>query len=108
MFLRILVLALCAGIAQGASAQTAAPQATDTPAPMVSLLSLLQAGYDIKAVTAITEFTEMATWPGSTPTSPLIITLQKASSIAVCNVATQTWVALYSSALSDTANCYKR
>jgi hypothetical protein len=108
MFLRILVLALCAGIAQGASAQTAAPQATDTPAPTVSLQSLLQAGYDIKAVTAISSFTEMSVWPGTTPTSPLIITLQKAGSIAVCNVASANWISLYSTVLPDTTICYKR
>jgi hypothetical protein len=58
-------------------------------------------------VTAISEFTEMATWPGTTPTSPLIITLQKANSIAVCNVATANWTDLFNSVLSD-ATIYAR
>jgi hypothetical protein len=108
MILRMLILSLCAGIAQAASAQTAAPQATNNPAPTVSLQSLLQGGYDIKAVTAISEFTEMSVWPGTVPTSPLIITLQKASSIAVCNIATANWTELFDSVLPDTTVCYKR
>jgi len=75
---------------------------------MVSLQSLLQAGYDIKTVTPITENTEMATWPGTTPISPVLITLQKASSIAVCTIGTGSWVALYNSAMTDATVCYKR
>lgn len=76
-------------VAQPALAQTA-PATTQA-----TLDSVLAAGYEIKAVTVLSDAATKEVFAGQTGvTSQIFITLQKGTSVAVCETATLNWLAL--------------
>jgi hypothetical protein len=104
MNVRVLIcIALAGFIAQPALAQPALTSAQAT------FDSLLAAGYEIKAVTVMSDATAKEVFPGETiTTSQMFVTLQKGTSVAVCKNATVTWLTLADVNLTDPTRCYKR
>jgi hypothetical protein len=90
-------------MAQPALAQTA-PATTQ-----VSFDSILAAGYEIKAVTVMSDAATKEVFPSQTGlASQIFITLQKGTSVAVCENATSTWISLSSAQMTDATRCFKR
>jgi len=99
----LICLAVGSFIAQPALAQPAPTSAQAT------FDSLLAAGYEIKAVTVMSDATAKEVFPGETiTTSQMFVTLQKGTSVAVCKNATVTWLTLADVNLTDPTRCYKR
>jgi len=104
MIVRALIcLGLAGFIAQPALAQ---PAPTSVQATFDSLVA---AGYEIKAVTVMSDATAKEVFAGETiTTSQMFITLQKGTSVAVCKNATVTWLSLADANLTDATRCTKR
>ncbi len=99
----LMVLGLAGFVAQPAFAQTASTTAA------ASFDSLLAAGYEVKAVNVMSDAAtkEVFTTGGPYP-SQIFITLQKGTSVAVCEMATQSWIAVQDALMTDAARCNKR
>jgi hypothetical protein len=97
-------LGFAAFIAQPALAQTA-PATTPT-----TFDSLQAAGYEIKAVTVMSDAATKEVFTGQTGLpSQIFITLQKGTtSAAVCEFATISWLNLDSGNMTDTTRCKMR
>jgi hypothetical protein len=96
-------------IAQPALAQS--PQGAPTSASKTSTVSvdnLLAAGFEVKAVTVLTDAMTKELYPGQTLQTQVVITLQKGSSVAVCTLATANWTSLPDSTMTNTSLCSKR
>src|SRR5271167_3718381 len=65
-----------------------------------SVSSLLAAGYEIKTILDISNDEQKAIWPNDTAAPYLLITLQRANSVAVCEIAMTSWVTLDGAALA--------
>jgi hypothetical protein len=103
MNLRVLiVLGFAAFVAQPALAQTV-PTTTQA-----SFDSILAAGYEIKAVTIMSDAAvkEVYTTGGPYP-SQVFITLQKGTSVAVCEMGTANWVNVQAPSMTDATRCFK-
>jgi hypothetical protein len=102
---------ICFGLALGLAGfmmQAALAQPAPTSA-QATFDSLLAAGYEIKAVTVMSDATAKEVFPGETiTTSQMFVTLQKGTSVAVCKNATVTWLTLADVNLTDPTRCYKR
>ena len=102
-FRALLLLGLAALNAQPALAQT---RPTTVQATIDSLLA---AGYEIKAVNLMSDAAIREVFPtADNPGSQLFITLQKGTSVAVCENATSTWLSLSDSQMTDSTRCFKR
>ena len=102
MNLRALMFLGFAGfIAQPAFAQTAPATA------LVSFDSILASGYEVKAVTVMSDAATKEVFSSQTLSSQVFITLQKGTSIAVCEVATVTLINL-DAGMTDATRCAKR
>jgi hypothetical protein len=100
-------LMICLGLA-GFIAQPALAQPAPTSV-QATFDSLLAAGYEIKAITVMSDATAKEVFPGETiTTSQMFITLQKGTSVAVCKNATVTWLTLADINMTDATRCYKR
>ena len=109
MDLRALVVLGFACVAQPAFAQTAA---TNTPTPTSTATtadSLLAAGYVVRTVTTLSDaaIKEVFTTGGPFP-SQVFVTLQKGTSVAVCEMATINWISLDSGNMTDASRCRMR
>jgi hypothetical protein len=104
MKLRALMFLGFAGlIAQPALAQ-AAPNSVQA-----TIDSLLAAGYEVKAVNMMSDAAVKEVFPtANAPGSQLFITLQKGTSVAVCEDATSTWLNLADAQMTDATRCWKR
>jgi hypothetical protein len=100
----LIFLGVASFIAQSALAQ--APTATTTP--LVSVDSLLAAGYEVKAVTVLSDTAIKELWPNQTSQTELAITLQKGNSLAVCALSTLGWVTMANSSMTNAVVCSKR
>jgi hypothetical protein len=99
----LICLGLASFIVQPALAQ---PAPTSVQATFDSLLA---AGYEIKAVTVMSDATAKEVFPGETiTTSQIFITLQKGTSVAVCKNATAAWLSLADANMTDPTRCAKR
>jgi hypothetical protein len=109
MNFRALVFLGFAGLlVQPASAQTA-PSATPASANVRATIdSLLASGYEIKAVTVMSDAAIKEMFGGQSLTSHVFITLQKGGSIAVCENSTLSWIQLTDSQMMDVTRCWKR
>ncbi len=90
-------------VVQPAFAQTAPTNV------QVSIDSLLAAGYEVKAVNTMSDAAtkEVYTTGGPYP-SQIFITLQKGTSVAVCEHATMNWISLADAFMTDATRCQKR
>lgn len=88
-----------------ALAQAPAPAAPATPS--VSIENLLAAGYEVKAITDLTDEEQKAIWPNDSTEPYIMVTFEKTGSVAVCTLAMVNWINLPESTLSDTARCYE-
>jgi hypothetical protein len=98
----LMFLGFASFVAQPAFAQTA-PATTQA-----SIDSILAAGYEIKAVTVLSDAAVKEVYPGGPYPSQVFITLQKETSVVVCEVATVSWVQLQDPLMTDATRCYKR
>jgi len=114
MTLRALMLLGFAGfIAQPALAQTppaAAPAApatgpTTTSATFDNVLAL---GYEVKTVTVLSDAATKEVFSGTGVLSQVFISLQKGTSVAVCELSTATWLSLDNGIMTDTTRCKVR
>jgi hypothetical protein len=102
MNLRALMFLGFAGfLAQPALAQQAS--AADTT--HASITSLIGSGYEVKAVTMLSESAEKLLYPGTAPTGQVVVSLQKGSSLAVCGLAAANWLTLLNASLTDASRC---
>jgi hypothetical protein len=97
----VLFLGFSVFVAQPALAQQA--PATDPTA--ASVYGLMASGYEVKAVTTLSESAEKIIWAGATSAPQVVITLQKGSSLAICNLAAANWLILAGTSLTDTSRC---
>ena len=96
-------------IAQPALAQTAASTATAPTTTQVSVDSLQAAGYEIKVVNVMSDAAVKEVFPTGGPyPSQVFITLQKGTSVAVCEMPTANWVLLDNGMMTDATRCNKR
>jgi hypothetical protein len=103
MNLRALMFVGFAGfIAQPALAQPA-PATT-----LVSFDSVLASGYEVKAVTVMSDAATKEVFTGQTLSSQVFVTLQKGTSVAVCEVATVTLINLPDAGMKDASRCSMR
>lgn len=104
MKLRTLIFVGVAGfMAQPAWAQTAPTNVQATAD------SLLAAGYEIKAVTVLSDAAVKEVFPGQGPfASQVFVTFQKGTSVAVCENATANWISVADVAMTDATRCWKR
>jgi hypothetical protein len=104
MNLRALIFLGLAGFgAQPAFAQTAPTTVA------ASFDSLLAAGYEVKAVNVMSDAAIKEVFAGQPNlTSQVFITLQKGTSVAVCEQATVNWIDLPDAAMTDATRCTKR
>jgi hypothetical protein len=105
MFYYVLILVGVAGmLSQPASAQT---KPTSTVA---TFDSLLQSGYEIKAVNFIPLAQANEIFGASAPktASQTMVTLQKGSSVAVCTLESGNWSILSDDAMTTANYCQKR
>jgi hypothetical protein len=89
-------------IVQPALAQTAPATAPAT------FDSLLASGYEVKAVSVMSDAAIKEVFAGQTLNSQVFITLQKGNSIAVCEVSTSSWINLSDATMTDATRCSKR
>jgi hypothetical protein len=73
-----------------------------------SLYSLLAAGYEVKNATPVSAAATKEIWTGQYLPPQIIVTLQKANSIAVCNLATINWMSLTATTFASTDRCVMR
>lgn len=109
----LMLIGFTALVPQAALAQTPAP----APAPaaptgptssQASIDSIMAQGYEIKAVTVLSDAAAKEVFGSAPSTSQIFITLQKGTSIAVCENATSTWLSLSDAQMSDATRCFKR
>jgi hypothetical protein len=71
--------------------------------------SLLASGYEVKAVDVMSDAAIKEVFAGQTGiTSQVFITLQKGSSVAVCETGTLLWLSLDNGTMTDTTRCKVR
>jgi hypothetical protein len=107
----LMVLGFAGFIASPALAQTppaAAPAAGPPTTTQVSTDSLLAAGYEVKAVTVVTDTALKEMYPGKTTPAQLLITFQKGNSVAVCQTATASWDNISDATMTNATLCSKR
>jgi hypothetical protein len=101
---------ICIGVI-GFAAPAALAQASPATTSTVSADSLLAAGYEVKAIHALSDASVKEIFPGQTtqglPTQ-MMITLQKGNSVAVCEMATVSWANLINAPMSNNTLCSKR
>jgi hypothetical protein len=73
-----------------------------------SLDSLLAAGYEVKTTSPVSAAATKEIWTGQDLAPQTIVTLQKANSIAVCNLATSNWMNLNPTTFASTDRCMMR
>jgi hypothetical protein len=87
------------------------PPASAQPAPATTQATfdgVLAAGYEIKAVTVLSDTASKEVFGQAVTASQIFITLQKGTSVAVCENATSTWLSLADAQMTDATRCYKR
>jgi hypothetical protein len=98
---------ICIGVI-GFAAPAALAQAPPATTSTVSADSLLAAGYEVKAIHALSDASVKEIWPGQTLPTQIMITLQKGNSVAVCEMATVSWANLINAPMSNNTLCSKR
>jgi hypothetical protein len=111
MNLRALMFLGVAGcIAQPALAQT--PPATTPAAPAsttTSIDSVLASGYEVKSVIELSDAAlKSMSSPGQTIYPSVVITLQKGTSVAVCELSTANWINLVQGSMTNASLCLIR
>ena len=94
-------------IAQPALAQTAPATATGPTTASATMDSLLASGYEVKAVNPLSDAAIKEVFTSQVP-SQVLITLQKGTSVAVCEMATVSWLNVQDQEMTDAARCNKR
>ena len=82
----------------------AQPAFAADPTP-TSLDSLLANGYEVKAANPLSAAATKEIWTGQDLAPQIIVTLQKGSSIAVCNLAVSNWMYLTPATFASTDRC---
>jgi len=99
----LIVLVSVGFVTQPAFAQTA-PTTAQAAAD-----GLLAAGYEIKAVSTLSDAAIKEIYPTGGPyPSQVFITLQKGTSVAVCEMSTISWISLEDALMKDTTRCTMR
>ena len=100
-------LIFCGVIALSVSSVMA--QTPGPPAPATtSIQSLLNAGYQVTAVTELSPDAQQQIWP-NTPASPeVMITMQKGDLVAVCALSPLSWINISQTAFNDPQYCKKQ
>ena len=71
--------------------------------------SLLASGYEVKAVSVMSDAATKEVYAGQTGLlSQVFITLQRGSSVAVCETATSLWISLNNGNMTDATRCNVR
>jgi hypothetical protein len=78
--------------------------AQNVPQPQTSFMSLLKQGYDVRA-TSIAPLVEQRQFVSTATHSPVLVTLQKGQSVAVCQFGWNAWSAMSKAALEDPKLC---
>lgn len=105
----LIFLGFAGFITQPALAQTPATTPAAPATTLTSLDGLLASGYEVKAVIELSETAVKALVPaGQTVASQVIVTLQKGSSVATCEVYTANWIQLPDATVSSPTLCSKR
>ena len=80
--------------------------AQTVPQPQAAFMTLLKEGYEVRAtsVVPLAEQRQSASTSGNTY-SPILVTLQKGQSVAVCQFAWNQWSSLTKAALEDPKLC---
>ena len=99
----LMFLGFASFMAQPAFAQTAPASVQATTD------SLLASGYEVKAVNTMSDAAIKEVFPSQTGIpSQVFITLQKGNSVAVCEMATITWISLDNGNMTDSTRCKMR
>jgi hypothetical protein len=108
----LMLIGFAALTPQAALAQTPAPAAPAAPtgptSSQASIDGIMAQGYEIKAVTVLSDAAAKEVFGSAPSTSQIFITLQKGTSIAVCENATSTWLSLSDAQMTDATRCFKR
>jgi len=100
-------LLVCLGLANFI-AQPAFAQSAPTSV-QASYDSLAAAGYEVKAVSIMSDAAIKEVFAGQNLSSQVFVTLQKRKSVAVCEFSTVSWLTLDGSTLGgDATRCWKR
>ena len=83
------------------------PAVAADPTPS-SLDSLLANGYEVKVVSPLSAAATKEIWTGQDLAPQVIVTLQKGSSVAVCNLALSNWMYLTPATFASTDRCAMR
>jgi hypothetical protein len=106
-----LTICLCIAAlgAQPALAQSPTTGASGPATTAAAMDAVLAAGYQVKAITVLSDaatkeiFTNQQNLP-----SQILVTLQKGGLVAVCEMATTSWVNLTPSVMTDATRCSLR
>jgi hypothetical protein len=98
----LMLVGFAALVPQATLAQTAPTSS------QASVDSIMAQGYEIKAVTVLSDAAAKEVFGAAPSTSQIFITLQKGTSIAVCENATSTWLSLCDAQMTDATRCFKR
>src|ERR1700691_3068394 len=107
-FRALAFLGFAAFVAQPALAQTASTNAASPTSVQMPIDSLLAIGYEVKAVTVMSDAATKEVFTGQTLSSQVFVTLQKGTSVAVCEVATVTLINLPDAGMKDASRCSTR
>jgi hypothetical protein len=72
---------------------------------LVSFDSLLASGYEVKAVSEMSDAAMKQVWPGQTIEPQMVITLQKGNQVAVCNMNDSSWLNLTDASMAAPKLC---
>ena len=93
----------------GVCPNSAEHYANKSATTQTSIDSILGAGYEIKAVTVMSDATTKEVYTGQAGLpSQVFITLQKGTSVAVCEGASSSWIWLSDAQMTDATRCFKR
>ncbi len=103
----LIVLGFAGFIAQPVFAQTAPSTATAPTTASATMDSLLASGYEVSAVNTLSDAAIKEVFTSQVP-SQVFITLQKGTSVAVCEMATVSWLNVQDQLMTDATRCNKR
>lgn len=85
-------LATAFSIALMATAAIATEALAQSVAPAVTLGSLLKAGFQIVSVIDLTNDEQKVLWPNDPAAPSIMLTLQKGTSVASCQLSMEAWI----------------
>jgi hypothetical protein len=103
----VLGCSLCILSISDAAAQTTPPAPTAPATTQAAINDILASGYEVKAVTILSDAATKEVYNQASVPSQSFVTLQKGTSIAVCELNTFDWLSMTSTIMADATRCFK-